>query len=70
MAKFEVVIADDKIRVMVNGFCEMERSKVDYVVVMCFLDSLVEMGLISPSRRDKECAILKSQRIDTSNKSA
>lgn len=66
MSKFEVKIADGKIKVMVNNFCEMERSTGDYVVVMCFLDSLVEMGLISPARRDKECSILKSQCIDTS----
>lgn len=51
MATLHVVVANDKIKVMVNGFCEMERSTDDFFIVSSFLDSLVEMCVITEEQR-------------------
>lgn len=55
------VTGDDMIQVLVNGFCEMEREAdfSGYCVVCAFLDSLVEMCVITHEQREAKINRLK-----------
>ncbi|UYL04627.1 hypothetical protein EBOKLHFM_00007 [Klebsiella phage KP13-26] len=55
------VTGDDMIQVLVNGFCEMEREADfnGYCVVCAFLDSLVEMCVITHEQREAKINRLK-----------
>lgn len=44
------VTGDDMIQVLVNGFCEMERSVKDWPVIVAFLESLKEMCILDEDR--------------------
>jgi len=61
MATLHVVITDEQIKVMVNGFCEMERESDfnGYCIVSAFLDSLVEMCVITHEQREAKINRLK-----------
>lgn len=59
MAKLTVCIIENNIRVIVNGFCEMERSTDDFFIVAAFLDSLVEMCVITHEQREEKIKRLK-----------
>ena len=61
MATLHVVVTTDSIKVMVNGFCEMERENDlnGYCIVAAFLDSLVEMCVISHDQREAKIQRLK-----------
>lgn len=55
------VTGDDMIQVLVNGFCEMEREGDfnGYCIVCAFLDSLVEMCVITHDQREAKINRLK-----------
>lgn len=61
MSKLHVVITAENIKVMVNGFCEMERENDfnGYCIVAAFLDSLVEMCVITNEQREEKIKRLK-----------
>lgn len=61
MATLHVVVIDESIKVMVNGFCEMERESDfnGYCIVCAFLDSLVEMCVITHEQREAKIRRLK-----------
>lgn len=55
------VTGDDMIQVLINGFCEMEREADfnGHCIVCAFLDSLVEMGVITHEQREAKIQRLK-----------
>ena len=55
------VTGEDMIQVLVNGFCEMERESDfnGYCIVSAFLDSLVEMCVITHEQREGKINRLK-----------
>lgn len=61
MATLHVVVTDETIKVMVNGFCEMERESDfnGFCIVSAFLDSLVEMCVITHEQREAKIQRLK-----------
>ena len=61
MATLHVVVTTDAIKVMVNGFCEMERESDfnGFCIVSAFLDSLVEMCVITHEQREAKIQRLK-----------
>ena len=61
MAALHVVVTDETIKVMVNGFCEMERENDHngFYIVSSFLDSLVEMCVITHEQREAKIQRLK-----------
>lgn len=61
MATLHVVVTDESIKVMVNKFCEMERENDfnGYCIVAAFLDSLVEMCVITHEQREEKINRLK-----------
>ena len=61
MATLHVVVTTDTIKVMVNGFCEMERESDfnGFCIVSAFLDSLVEMCVITHEQREEKINRLK-----------
>ena len=61
MATLHVVVTADTIKVMVNGFCEMERENDHngFYIVSSFLDSLVEMCVITHEQREAKIQRLK-----------
>ncbi len=61
MNKLTIAIVGEKIRVMVNGFCEMERENDHngFYIVSSFLDSLVEMCVITHEQREAKIQRLK-----------
>lgn len=61
MATLHVIVTNETIKVVVNGFCEMEREGDfnGYCVVCAFLDSLVEMSVITHEQRDAKIQRLK-----------
>lgn len=61
MSTLHVVVTNETIKVMVNGFCEMERESDfnGYCIVSAFLDSLVEMCVISHEQREEKINRLK-----------
>nr|DAY73709.1 MAG TPA: hypothetical protein [Caudoviricetes sp.] len=61
MATLHVVVTNETIKVMVNGFCEMERESDfnGYCIVCAFLDSLVEMCVITHEQRESKINRLK-----------
>ncbi len=61
MATLHVIVTDEKIKVLVNGFCEMERTTDtnDFYIVSSFLDSLVEMCVITHEQREEKIQRLK-----------
>ena len=61
MATLHVVVTDETIKVMVNGFCEMERENDHngFYIVSSFLDSLVEMCVITHEQREAKIQRLK-----------
>lgn len=67
MAKLDVVVykhavtGDDMIQVIVNGFCEMEREAnfSGYCIISAFLDSLVEMFVVTNDQRAAKIRRLK-----------
>lgn len=61
MATLHVVVTTDTIKVMVNGFCEMERESDfnGFCIVSAFLDSLVEMCVITHEQREAKIQRLK-----------
>ena len=61
MATLHVVVTDKAIKVMVNGFCETEKENDfnGYCIVSAFLDSLVEMCVITHDQREEKINRLK-----------
>lgn len=61
MATLHVVVTSDTIKVMVNSFCEMEKENDfnGYCIVSAFLDSLVEMCVITHEQREAKIQRLK-----------
>lgn len=61
MATLHVVVTSDTIKVMVNSFCEMEKENDfnGYCIVSAFLDSLVEMCVITHEQREEKINRLK-----------
>ena len=61
MTKLHVVTTTETIKVMINGFCEMERENDfnGYCIVSSFLDSLVEMCVITHEQREEKINRLK-----------
>ena len=61
MASLHVVVTDEAIKVMVNGFCEMEKENDfnGYCIISAFLDSLVEMCVITHEQREAKIQRLK-----------
>ncbi|WNL63355.1 hypothetical protein [Citrobacter phage Tr1] len=59
--KLTVAIVGGNIKVIVNGFCEMERESDfnGYCIVSSFLDSLVEMRVITHEQREEKINRLK-----------
>ena len=65
MAKLNIVFYNNAsndermISVMVNGFSEMDRPVDEYLTVFSFLDSLVEMCVITDEQRKEKNARIK-----------
>lgn len=61
MATLHVVVTNETIKVIVNGFCEKEEENDfnGYCIVSAFLDSLVEMCVITPEQREAKINRLK-----------
>lgn len=61
MATLHVVVTDESIKVIVNGFCEKEEINDfnGYCIVSAFLDSLVEMCVITHEQREAKINRLK-----------
>lgn len=61
MATLHVVVTNETIKVIVNGFCEKEEENDfnGYCIVFAFLDSLVEMCVITPEQREAKINRLK-----------
>lgn len=61
MATLHVVTTTEAIKVMVNSFCEMEKENDfnGYCIVSAFLDSLVEMCVITHEQREAKIQRLK-----------
>lgn len=59
MAKLHLVNVDGSFKVLVNGFCEMERDHHDYLIVLSFLHSLVEMCVITEEQRQQKAAKIR-----------
>lgn len=61
MATLHVVVTDESIKVIVNGFCEKEEENDfnGYYIVSAFLDSLVEMCVITHEQREAKINRLK-----------
>ena len=55
MATLHIVAKAGQINVVVNGFTEFSHPQDDYETVLSFIDSLLEMGVITEDQHTTKC---------------
>lgn len=55
MATLHIVAKAGQINVIVNGFTEFSHPQDDHETVLSFLDSLLEMGVITEDQHATKC---------------
>lgn len=59
MATLHIVAKAGQINVIVNGFTEFSHPQDDHETVLSFIDSLLEMGVITEDQHTAKCKRVK-----------